>query len=45
MVSDPIAGELLSNIDLGTEISPELYRAVAEILAYVYRIKGMYQTA
>jgi len=30
--------ELLVRLDLDTEIPPELYRAVAEILAYVYRM-------
>jgi flagellar biosynthesis protein len=30
--------EVLSAIDLNREIPPELYRAVAEILAFVYRM-------
>ena len=30
--------EFLVTLDVGQEIPPELYRAVAEILAYVYRI-------
>ncbi len=30
--------EVLSAIDLNREIPPELYKAVAEILAFVYRI-------
>ncbi len=30
--------EFLVALDVGQEIPPELYRAVAEILAYVYRI-------
>jgi len=38
LVHDPVAGELLSNVDLGTEISPEFYQAVAEILAFVYHL-------
>jgi flagellar biosynthesis protein len=31
----------LSALDLETEIPPELYRAVAEILAFIYRLNGM----
>jgi flagellar biosynthesis protein len=38
LVHDPVAGELLSNVDLGTEVSPEFYQAVAEILAFVYHL-------
>lgn len=38
LVHDPVAGELLSNVDLGTEISSEFYQAVAEILAFVYHL-------
>ncbi|RUM90584.1 MAG: flagellar biosynthesis protein FlhB [Thermovibrio sp.] len=30
--------EFLVALDVGEEIPPELYRAVAEILAYVYRV-------
>lgn len=30
--------EFLITLDVGQEIPPELYRAVAEILAYVYRV-------
>jgi len=36
----PLARALYWGIDVGTEISPEHYEAVAEILAYVYRIDG-----
>lgn len=35
---DPELVEVLSSLDLYQEIPPELYRAVAEILAFVYRI-------
>jgi len=41
LIHDPVAGELLSNVDLGTEISPEFYQAVAEILAFVYHLNEM----
>ncbi len=30
--------QLLEALDLETEIPPELYRAVAEVLAFVYRL-------
>jgi flagellar biosynthesis protein len=35
---DPQLVEVLSTLDLHEEIPPELYRAVAEILAFVYRM-------
>jgi len=35
-----VAGDLLSRVDLGTEIPPEFYQAVAEILAFVYRLNN-----
>jgi flagellar biosynthesis protein len=31
--------DLLSRLDLDTEIPPELYRVVAEIVAFVYRLQ------
>lgn len=37
---DPALIEVLSKMDLDQEIPPELYRAVAEILAYVYKMTG-----
>ena len=30
--------EILEALDLETEIPPELYRAVAEVLAFIYRL-------
>ena len=39
LVQDPVAEELLSQVALGKTIPPEFYRAVAEILAFVYRLK------
>ena len=41
----PLAQTLFKMVEIGEFIPEELYRAVAEILAYLYRIKGMYQTA
>lgn len=32
--------ELLSKLDIGEVIPPELYLAVAEVLAYVYRLEA-----
>jgi len=37
---DPLLVEALSHVELGAVIPPELYRVVAEIFAYVYRIQG-----
>jgi flagellar biosynthesis protein len=36
---DPVLAMALSGIDINAEIPPELYTVVAEILAYVYRIR------
>ncbi|MBI5446378.1 MAG: EscU/YscU/HrcU family type III secretion system export apparatus switch protein, partial [Deltaproteobacteria bacterium] len=39
---DPGLAEVLSKLDPGDEIPPETYRAVAEILAFLYRLdRGM----
>lgn len=35
---DPDLVALLSELELGTEIPENLYRAVAEVLAFVYRL-------
>jgi flagellar biosynthesis protein len=35
---DPALIEVLSELEVDQEIPPELYRAVAEILAYVYKM-------
>lgn len=37
----PLARLLYKTVDIGQYIPAELYRAVAEILAYVYRLKGI----
>jgi flagellar biosynthetic protein FlhB len=36
----PLARALYAEVDVGRAISPEFYEAVAEILAYVYRLQG-----
>jgi flagellar biosynthetic protein FlhB len=37
-----LARGLFKMVEIGDYIPAELYRAVAEVLAYVYRLKGMY---
>ncbi len=37
---DPDLAELLATVDLDCEIPPEAIMAVAEILAYLYRLNG-----
>ncbi|MEO2076760.1 MAG: flagellar biosynthesis protein FlhB [Bacillus sp. (in: firmicutes)] len=36
----PLARALYANVEVGQEIPEELFKAVAEILAYVYQLKG-----
>ncbi len=38
VLNDEELVEFLVALDVGEEIPPELYRAVAEVLAYVYRV-------
>ena len=38
MVEDENLVQVLEALDLETQIPPELYRAVAEVLAFVYRL-------
>ncbi|UCD81772.1 MAG: flagellar biosynthesis protein FlhB [Desulfobacterales bacterium] len=40
-----LAQALFKMVEIGDYIPVELYRAVAEVLAYVYRLKGMYGMA
>ena len=37
---DPLLSEVLSQIDLGREIPPALYLAVAEVIAFAYLVSG-----
>ncbi|CAH2214007.1 flagellar biosynthesis protein FlhB [Tepidibacter aestuarii] len=37
----PLARQLYSNVNIGDIIPPELYEAIAEILAYVYSLKNV----
>jgi len=41
--ADPDLLELLAACDLGAEIPPELYHAVAELLAFLHRLNGAEQ--
>jgi len=36
----PVARRLFKTVEIGKEIPSDIYRAVAEILAYVYKLKG-----
>ncbi|MBE5837418.1 flagellar biosynthesis protein FlhB [Butyrivibrio sp.] len=36
----PLARMLYANVEVGELVPPELYKAVAEVLAYVYHLKG-----
>lgn len=43
VMEDPDLVEILAQIPVDDEIPPELYRAVAEILNFVYRVNGKYK--
>lgn len=36
----PLARMLYANVEVGGQVPPELYQAVAEVLAFVYHLKG-----
>jgi flagellar biosynthesis protein len=40
LVEDRNLVEVLEALDINLEIPPELYRAVAEVLVFIYRING-----
>ena len=40
LYEDPNLVQVLEALELETEIPPELYRAVAEVLAFIYRLNG-----
>ena len=44
IVQDPDLLEVLGRVPVGEDIPPELFQAVAEILAFIYRINGRYAT-
>ncbi|GFN23747.1 MAG: EscU/YscU/HrcU family type III secretion system export apparatus switch protein [Thermoanaerobacteraceae bacterium] len=35
---DPDLAEMLSTLDIGTQIPPELYQVVAEVLVFIYSL-------
>ena len=37
----PLAQALYKSVEVGHEIPPQLYRAVAEVLAYIYRLTNL----
>ena len=37
---DPALAGALATLDIGAQIPPELFRAVAEVLAFVYKMNG-----
>jgi flagellar biosynthesis protein len=41
---DPNLVEVLEAMDFDLEVPPALYRAVAEVLAFVYRVNGKLKT-
>ncbi|HSV91570.1 MAG TPA: EscU/YscU/HrcU family type III secretion system export apparatus switch protein [Desulfobacterales bacterium] len=41
---DPNLVEVLEAMDIDLEVPPALYRAVAEVLAFVYRVNGKLKT-
>jgi flagellar biosynthesis protein len=44
ILEDPDLMEILSHVPVGREIPAELYQAVAEVLAFVYRVNGRYES-
>jgi flagellar biosynthesis protein len=38
LYEDPELVEILAKLDLGNQISPELFQAVAEVLIFIYRM-------
>ena len=36
----PLARMLYANVEVGEAVPPELYQAVAEVLAFVYHLQG-----
>lgn len=45
IVQDPDLLEVLGRVPVGEDVPAELFQAVAEILAFLYRINGRYATA
>ncbi len=43
IVEDPDLLEVLGRVPVGEDIPPELFQAVAEILAFLYRVNGRFE--
>jgi len=41
----PLARALYNTVEINQEIPPELYTAMAEVLVYIYKLKGSLSTA
>jgi flagellar biosynthesis protein FlhB len=41
----PLARAIYKTIEIGQEISPDLYLAMAEVLAYVYKLRGKFPSS
>ena len=41
----PLAQVLFKSMEIGGLVPPDLYKAVAEVLAYVYKLKGKRNSA
>ena len=44
IMEDPDLVELLARVPVGEEIPMELYQAIAEVLAFVYRVNGRFRS-
>ncbi len=44
IVEDPDLMEVLGRIPVNTAIPPELFEAIAEILVFLYRLNGRYES-
>jgi len=42
---DPDLGQILSHVDINKEIPPSVYKVVAELLAFVYKLNNKYQNS
>jgi flagellar biosynthesis protein len=45
ILEDPDLMEILAHVPVGEEIPAELYQAVAEVLAFVYRVNGRFASS
>jgi flagellar biosynthesis protein len=43
IMEDPDLVEILAHVPVGDEIPDELYQAVAEVLAFVYKVNGFFK--